>query len=576
MPLADPAPDLPRAAPVAVCVVDAGVALAWAGGARAVATSEPTSVVHALAAHDPRWVWWSARECAALVGDAVRPRTCWDLAAVAGLASGLRRTDAGAVWAAAHDLDLPVAPGAALDLFDLEGEGGGPVRDDGQLSREWLHSVWRADLETATRWAELALEVHDAQERTIAEIPDPRAAPGPTPLAMLVARSESAAALLCAELEHDGLPFDRDVAAALLTPAIGPPPRDPDEEVAERARRDDEVLRHFPGGAAYDLRNPAQVRELLQRIGIDVPDTRSGRLTPYAASSPGVAALLQWRKAERLATTYGWRWMDECVGADGRLRGAWGSYDGGAGRMTASSGLHNLPAELRPAVRAEPGYVLVRADLGQIEPRVLAAVSGDEALAHAAQSTDLYAPVAAQLGCERATAKVAVLSAMYGGTAGSAAAALRDMDRAYPRAMAFLREAEDAGRRGVPIRTWGGRLLRLDHGADISGYDDVEPDALRRAAGYGRFARNAVIQGAAAELFKAWAATVRDALANDARIVLCLHDELVLHVPAAAVDATRDLLVSALAATARWWCAGSAVQLIAEVTHGESWADAHG
>ena len=45
--------------------------------------------------------------------------------------------------------------------------------------------------------------------------------------------------------------------------------------------------------------------------------------------------------------------------------------------MTATAGLHNLPADLRPAVAAEPGHVFVRADLGQIEPRVLAAVSGD-------------------------------------------------------------------------------------------------------------------------------------------------------------------------------------------------------
>ena len=575
MALAHPLSQLPRGAAVAVCVVDAGVALAWAEGSLAVPTPEPTSVVQAAATSDPRWVWWSARATAGLVGDDVRPRWCWDLAAVAGIAHGLRRTDPGAVWAAAHDLELPEAPGTELDLFDLDGEGGGPVRDDGHLSREWLHGVWSADLETATRWAELALDVHALQQRAIAEIADPRAAPGPTPLATLIARSESAAALLCAELEHDGLPFDREVAAALLTPAIGPPPHDLDEELAARARRDDEVLQHFPGARA-DLRNPAQVRELLHRVGIDVPDTRSGRLAPHAATTPGVAALLRWRKAERLATTYGWRWIEECVGSDDRLRGQWASYDGGAGRMTASSGLHNMPAELRPAVRAEPGHVLVRADLGQIEPRVLAAVSGDEALAHAAQSSDLYAPVAAQLGCERATAKVAVLSAMYGGTAGSAAAALRDMDRAYPRAMTFLRDAEDAGRRGVPVRTWGGRLLRLDHGADISGYDDVEPDALRRAAMYGRFARNAVIQGAAAELFKAWAATVRDALNGDARIVLCLHDELVLHAPAADVDAVRDLLTSSLAATARWWCAGSSVQLVAEVTHGESWAEAHG
>src|SRR5690606_36574648 len=102
----------------------------------------------------------------------------------------------------------------------------------------------------------------------------------------------------------------------------------------------------------------------------------------------------------------------------GRLRGEWSSSDGAAGRMTASSGLHNLPAEMRPAVAAEPGHVFVRADLGQIEPRVLAAVSGDRALIAATADPDLYQPVAHRLRVERPIAKVAELGAMYGATTG--------------------------------------------------------------------------------------------------------------------------------------------------------------
>jgi len=133
-----------------------------------------------------------------------------------------------------------------------------------------------------------------------------------------------------------------------------------------------------------------------------------------------VAALLAWRKAERVATTYGWAWLDRQGGPDGRLRGAWSAADAAAGRMTAQAGLHNLPATFRPVVRAEPGHVLLRADLGQIEPRVLAVVSGDPALTEAAREDDMYAPVAAALSCDRPTAKVAVLAAMYGQTSGAA------------------------------------------------------------------------------------------------------------------------------------------------------------
>ena len=239
-----------------------------------------------------------------------------------------------------------------------------------------------------------------------------------------------------------------------------------------------------------------------------MPDTRSWRLEPLRDAHPLVAALLTWRKAERIATTYGWSWLDRHVGTDGRLRGSWTGCDGAAGRMTASAGLHNLPAELRPAVAAEPGHVLVRADLGQVEPRVLAAVSGDQAFATAAAAEDLYAPVAARLGCDRPTAKVAVLAAMYGQTSGTAGEALRGLERAYPVAMTYLRAADERGRAGEDVRTYGGRLVRMWP------LDEPTPPAV---AARGRFARNAVVQGAAAELFKMWAVSVRAGSARRCR-----------------------------------------------------------
>ena len=153
---------------------------------------------------------------------------------------------------------------------------------------------------------------------------------------------------------------------------------------------------HLDPGPPVDLRNPGDVKAMLRRVAIDVPDTRAWRLEQHRSTHPVVEALLTWRKAERIATTYGYRWLDEHV-VDGRLRGEWSSSDGAAGRMTASVGLHNLPAEMRPAVAAEPDHSFVRADLGQIEPRVLAAVSGDPALIAATADADFYQPVADRL-----------------------------------------------------------------------------------------------------------------------------------------------------------------------------------
>ena len=164
---------------------------------------------------------------------------------------------------------------------------------------------------------------------------------------------------------------------------------------------------------------------------------------------------------ERIATTYGYAWLDAHVGPDDRLRGGWTACDGAAGRMTAQNGLHNLPTSLRSAIAAHPGHVFVGADLGQIEPRVLAAVSGDRAFAAATRADDLYAPVAASLGVERAVAKVAVLAAMYGQRSGAAGEALRGLERAYPAAMAYLDRAYAAGVRRQPLRTFGGRAIPL-------------------------------------------------------------------------------------------------------------------
>jgi DNA polymerase-1 len=263
------------------------------------------------------------------------------------------------------------------------------------------------------------------------------------------------------------------------------------------------------------------------------------------------------------------------------LRGAWSSTDGAAGRMTAQAGLHNLPAELRPAVRADAGWAFVQADLGQIEPRVLAAVSGDRALVQATAADDLYRPVADRLRVERPIAKVAVLAAMYGQTSGTAGQALQGMERAYPVAMQYLKDADRAGREGRELRTFGGRLIPM---YETVAERDRDPDEVvddrsvsAALAARGRYARNATVQGAAAELFKAWAATVRARVAaTPARIVLCLHDELILHVPEADADRVAAIVTACLDEASGRWFRGSGVRFATDVQVVQSWADAKG
>ena len=518
----------------------------------------------------PRWVLWSAGTTAILVEGGVRIGRCWDIAAVHRVLFGGWRADPAQVWARLGELAVETIPTLrSPDLFnqadqhDIHTED--PVGADGHLRPEWASGGWSASPDRLARWADLALTVVARQQRVLAEL-------GDRPKAGAVLRSESAAELLCVELSVDGLPMNRGRAEDIVGRFIGPRPRDEIEAGQGRARRDAEVLRHAPPGPPVDLRSPGQVKALLGRVGVDVVDTRAWRLRELQEAHPLVGAVLAWRKVERIATTYGYRWLDEHLGADGRLRGAWTGCDGAAGRMTASAGLHNMPADLRAAVAAEDGHIFVRADLGQIEPRVLAAVSQDAALGRASDADDMYAPVADQLRVDRAVAKVAVLGAMYGQTTGHGAQALRRLKDAYPVAMAYLDEADRLGRAGRDLRTYGGRLIPMG-----SGLSNGRPVTPAQAAARGRYGRNAMIQGAAAELFKMWAVIVRARLEPlPARIVLCLHDELLVHTPVEHGDAVSRLLDACLDEAVGRWAPDRLVRFVAEISVVERWSDAKG
>jgi DNA polymerase-1 len=432
---------------------------------------------------------------------------------------------------------------AATEVDDADPDD--PIRHDGHLDPAWVTGGWRPSMDRMATWAHLALEVYRRQRERIDRLEDRPGAPA-------TARSESAAAVLAVELGHDGLPIDVAEAERVVASFIGPRPADAMDERRLADERDDRVLVHLPADlrAGVDLRNPANVKSLLRRAGIEVDDTRAWRLERLRDEHPVVDALLAWRKAERVATTFGYRWLDEHVGSDGRLRGTWSSSDGAAGRMTATAGLHNLPADLRSAVVAEPGHAFVRADLGQIEPRILAAVSGDEALAAATLDADMYAPVARRLGVSRDVAKVAVLGAMYGQTTGHGAAALRGLDAAYPVAMRYLNDAARSAEASNDLRTRGGRRVRMS--------GDTDPDLDERgrrseAAARGRYGRNAMVQGAAAEFFKTWAVIVRARLPVGASIVLCLHDELLVHAPTSDAHDVAAIVDDALQETAARW-----------------------
>jgi DNA polymerase-1 len=173
---------------------------------------------------------------------------------------------------------------------------------------------------------------------------------------------------------------------------------------------------------------------------------------------------------------------------------------------------------------------------------------------------------------------------MYGQRSGPAGEALKDLERAYPVAMGLLDRAYADGIARRPVRTYGGRLIRfgapgvtpqgLEPGEDVlaGGAASAAADA-----GRGRYARNAIIQGSAAELFKAWAATVRHAVAPlGGQIVLCLHDELLVHVPEEHAEQAAAAVGTALTSAARTWAGTDAVRFVSDTSVVRRWSEAKG
>ena len=579
--MAEPSDDLPPGAMVALAMAPSRGA-AWAaddGSSGVVATDDVRDWVrHVTQQIDPRWVWWSKDTATRLLELGIRPSRCWDLSAVHRLLHGGWRAEPAHVWAAANGLDptrLPAPP--TIDLFhqpDDDGDPDDPVRPDGHLRHEWAAGAWSETPERMRAWARLAVQCRRRQDVALGVEPVEHVGPFAGPeRRRRTAASESAAEILCAELERDGLPMDRAEAERIVAGFVGPRPLTPEDEARRLAERDAEVLAHLPVPDGIDLRSPDSVKSLLRRVGIEVPDTRAWRLERMVDRHPIVAPLLAWRRAERIRTTFGYLWLDEHLGADGRLRGHWSGSDGAAGRMTATAGLHNMPSELRPAIAAEEGHLFVRADLGQIEPRVLAAVSGDTALARATHDDDMYQRVAGQLGTDRELAKLAVLGAMYGATTGRGAEALARLEREYPVAMGYLRDADVAAQGGNDLRTFGGRRVAMTAGDG----EHSDRDGRNRAAARGRFGRNAMVQGAAAEFFKTWAVLVRARGASlGATIVLCLHDELVVHVARDRADDAVALVDRCLAEAAHRWAPPNdpAVRFVTATSVVERWSQA--
>ncbi|MEV0846539.1 bifunctional 3'-5' exonuclease/DNA polymerase [Streptomyces sp. NPDC049954] len=462
-----------------------------------------------------RWVWRStARLYPRLLEAGVRVERCYDIEAAETLLLGHEGRfgeprSAAAAWARLHGRPVPpdppqrsAEPGAQSSLFEP-----GPV---------------------PLPLAALA-EVYAGQQRRH----DATAHPGRM---RLLTGTESAAMLVAAEMNRAGLPWDADVHRAVLRELLGEryggsgEPR----RLAELA---DEVSAAFGRRVHPEL--PADVVRAFAEAGIKVRSTRRWEIE--SLDHPAVKPLVEFKKLYRVYTAHGWSWLQDWV-REGRFHPQYVAGGTVSGRwVTNGGGALQIPKVIRRAVVADPGRRLVVADAAQLEPRILAAVSRDPGLMEvAARPGDLYKAVSDRaFRGDRDQAKIAVLGAVYGQTSGDGLKNLAALRRRFPRAVAYVDEAARAGEEGRLVRTWLGRTCPPAGSAEDTGeaglpQDESGPAAESgaRARARGRFTRNFVVQGSAADWAQLLLAALRGRLRErGSELVFFQHDEVIVHAP---------------------------------------------
>ena len=474
-----------------------------------------------------RWVWRSSAEIyPRLLASGVRVERCYDIENSEGLLLGHEGRlgeprSAAAAWARLSGQPVPPDPplrgvvrGEQSSLFEIAAE---PVAFDALL-RVYADQLRRH-----------GLTEHPERMR-------------------LLTASESSGMLIAAEMDRAGLPWSESAHRAVLTELLGDrfggtgEPR----RLTELA---DEVSAAFGRRVRPDL--PADVLKAFKQAGYQLKSTRRWELETI--DHPAVAPLVEYKKLYRIYTANGWSWLHDWV-HDGRFRP--GFVPGGtvSGRwITNGGGGLQIPKVIRRAVVADPGWRLVVADASQLEPRVLAAISRDPALMEVASDPgDLYKAVSDKaFSGDRATAKVAVLGAIYGQTSGDGLKNLAMLRKRFPLAVAYVDDAARAGEEGRLVRTYLGRTCPpsgtpLD-AAMLEGPPADEPQTdARHARARGRFTRNFVVQGSAADWALLMLAALRQSLADlKAELVFFQHDEVIVHCPADEAAVVTEAIQSA-------------------------------
>ena len=316
-------------------------------------------------------------------------------------------------------------------------------------------------------------------------------------------------------------------------------------------------------------------------------------LSALADRHPIIDALLDYRGLRKLLSTYIEPFAQYISPVDGRVHTTFNQALTSTGRLSSSNpNLQNIPIrteqgrEIRKAfVPGEPGWVMMSADYSQIELRVMAHLCGDEHLRQAFRDgLDIHAATAAKIfgvpvedvsADQRRMAKTANFGIMYGISSFGLAQRLKcpraeakklidDYFASFPSIRAFIDGTLAKARETLYTETMLGRRRYIP---DINSNNaNIRSNAERNAV-------NAPIQGTAADIIKIAMIRVAERLRKEglkARMVLQIHDELLLEVPETEIDAAKEVLVEEMQGVMEL-----SVPLIVECNYGKTWLEAH-
>ncbi len=362
-------------------------------------------------------------------------------------------------------------------------------------------------------------------------------------------------------------------------------------------------VRRLADEPTLNILSPKQVGTILfEKLKLD-PKARKPKsgswptdeqtLQHLADRSPIIDAILDYRGLRKLLSTYIEPFAGYISPVDGRVHTTFNQALTATGRLSSSNpNLQNIPIrteegrEIRKAfVAGEPGWVMMSADYSQIELRLMAHLSGDEHLLDAfRRGLDVHAATAAKIFREdisavtadqRRIAKTANFGIMYGISTFGLAERLRcprteakqiidDYFASFPAIRSFIDATIAQARERGYVETLFGRRRYI---ADIAaGNAAVRALAERNAV-------NAPIQGTAADIIKLAMNAVDRQLREGgyrSRMVLQIHDELLLEVPQEEIPPVRDLLVRQMEGVIEL-----SVPLTVECNEGRTWLEAH-